>query len=196
MSRKWVFEFLFLRTQLGQPQWHSDLAPPAAPGVILEARDRVPRQAPCMEPASASACVSVRVSAPISLSLSLWINFLKNLKNELKKELSWFLWPLKFRRCYYVGLNKNKRIEVYVARNNSFWKITSHMLKQRSGVFEYFSSMLYSGPTTEKNWTPESRATLLYGNICVIFGLDKPETYFRRYWKWGFFSLWVNIIQD
>ena len=84
-----------------------------------------------------------------NLSLSLWINFLKNLKNELKKELSWFLWPLKFRRCYYVGLNKNKRIEVYVASNNSFWKITSHKLKQRSGVFEYFSSMLYSGPTTE-----------------------------------------------
>ena len=31
------------------------LAPPAARGVILETRDRVPRRAPCMEPASPSA---------------------------------------------------------------------------------------------------------------------------------------------
>ena len=43
--------------KIGQPQWCSGLAPPAAQGVILETPDRVPRQALCMEPASASACV-------------------------------------------------------------------------------------------------------------------------------------------
>ena len=42
----------------GQPRWRSGLAPPAAWGVILETRDRVPRRASCMEPASPSACVS------------------------------------------------------------------------------------------------------------------------------------------
>ena len=31
---------------------------PLAQGVILETRDQVPHQAPCMEPASPSACVS------------------------------------------------------------------------------------------------------------------------------------------
>ena len=31
---------------------------PSAQGVILETQDRVPHQAPCMEPASPSACVS------------------------------------------------------------------------------------------------------------------------------------------
>ena len=31
---------------------------PSAQGVILESQDRVPHQAPCMEPASPSACVS------------------------------------------------------------------------------------------------------------------------------------------
>ena len=50
---------------LGQPGWLSGLAPPSAQGVILETRDRVPRQAPCMEPASPSAYVFA------SLSLSL-----------------------------------------------------------------------------------------------------------------------------
>ena len=49
---------------MGQPRWHSGLAPPAAQGVILETLDRV-RQALCVEPASPSACVSA------SLSLSL-----------------------------------------------------------------------------------------------------------------------------
>ena len=39
---------------------------PLAQGMILEFRDQVPHQAPCMEPASPSACVS----APLSLSLS------------------------------------------------------------------------------------------------------------------------------
>ena len=50
---------------LGQPRWRSGLALPAAQGVILETRDRVPRQAPCMEPASPSACVSVSLSLSV-----------------------------------------------------------------------------------------------------------------------------------
>ena len=37
-------------------QWFERL--PSAQGVILESGDEVPRQAPCMEPASPSACVS------------------------------------------------------------------------------------------------------------------------------------------
>ena len=56
-----------LRIFSGQPWWLSGLAPPSAQGVILETRDRVPRRASCMEPASSSACVS----ASLSLSLSL-----------------------------------------------------------------------------------------------------------------------------
>ena len=36
---------------------------PLAQDVILESRDRVPRQASCMEPASPSACVSTSLSA-------------------------------------------------------------------------------------------------------------------------------------
>ena len=51
---------------LGQPWWHSGLAPPAAQGVILETRDQVPRQAPCMEPASPSACASASLSLCLS----------------------------------------------------------------------------------------------------------------------------------
>ena len=39
---------------------------PAAQGVILETRDRVPRQAPCMEPASPSACVSASLSVSMN----------------------------------------------------------------------------------------------------------------------------------
>ena len=52
---------------MGQPLWRSGLVRPAAWGMILEAWDRDPRRAPCMEPASPSACVS----ASLSLSLSL-----------------------------------------------------------------------------------------------------------------------------
>ena len=37
---------------------------PLAQGAILESRDQVPRQAPCMEPASPSACVSTSFSPP------------------------------------------------------------------------------------------------------------------------------------
>ena len=55
-----------IRQEGGQPWWLSGLVPPLAQGVILETRDRAPRQAPCMEPASPSACVS----ASLSLSLS------------------------------------------------------------------------------------------------------------------------------
>ena len=42
---------------------------PLAQGAILESQDRVPHQAPGMEPASPSACIS----APLSLSLSMSI---------------------------------------------------------------------------------------------------------------------------
>ena len=58
-------------TQHGQPWWRSGLVPPAAQGVILETRDQVPRQAPCMEPASPSACVSASLSLSLSLCLCL-----------------------------------------------------------------------------------------------------------------------------
>ena len=44
-----------IKTLIGQPWWLSGLAPPSAQGVILESWDRVPRRAPCMEPASTSA---------------------------------------------------------------------------------------------------------------------------------------------
>ena len=48
---------------MGQPRWLSDLAPPSAQGLILEAQDRVPRQAPCVvEPASASLSLSLSLS--------------------------------------------------------------------------------------------------------------------------------------
>ena len=55
------FKKYFLFIWDGQPQWPSGLVPPSAKGMILETRDRVPRQAPCMEPASLSEslCVSL-----------------------------------------------------------------------------------------------------------------------------------------
>ena len=66
----WVeFEHILLseinqrKTNTGQPWWRSGLAPPAAWGVILETRDRVPHLASCMEPASPSACVSASLFA-------------------------------------------------------------------------------------------------------------------------------------
>ena len=43
--------------KFGQPRWLSGLALPSAQGVILETRDRVLHQAPCMEPVSPSVCV-------------------------------------------------------------------------------------------------------------------------------------------
>ena len=50
----------------GWPGWLSGLAPPSAQGLILEIWDRVPRRAPCMEPASPSACVSASLSLCVS----------------------------------------------------------------------------------------------------------------------------------
>ena len=47
----------------GSAVWHL----PLAQGMILGSRDRVPRQAPCMEPASPSACVSASLSFSVSL---------------------------------------------------------------------------------------------------------------------------------
>ena len=38
---------------------------PLARGTILEAWDRIPRRAPCMEPASPSACVSASLSLSV-----------------------------------------------------------------------------------------------------------------------------------
>ena len=49
----------------GQPWWLSGLTPPSAQGLILETQDRVPRRAPCMEPASPSACVSASLSVSL-----------------------------------------------------------------------------------------------------------------------------------
>ena len=50
-----------------QPGWLSGLALPSAQGLILETQDRVPRWAPCMEPASPSACVSASLSLSVLL---------------------------------------------------------------------------------------------------------------------------------
>ena len=52
---------------MGQPGWLSGLVLPSAQRVILETWDRVPRRAPCMEPASPSACVSSSLSLSVSL---------------------------------------------------------------------------------------------------------------------------------
>ena len=49
-------------------RWLSGLAPPSAEGLVLETQDRVPRRAPCMEPASPSACVSASLSLFLSVS--------------------------------------------------------------------------------------------------------------------------------
>ena len=70
---------------IGQPGWLSGLVLLSAQGLILETRDGVPRQAPCMEPASPSAwclCLS------LNLGLS-WINKY-NLKKKEKKD-AWLL---------------------------------------------------------------------------------------------------------
>ena len=52
-------------TEQGQPWWLSGLAPPSVQGVILETRDRIPHQAPCMESASPSACLSASLSVSL-----------------------------------------------------------------------------------------------------------------------------------
>ena len=51
----------------GQPGWLSGLAPPSVQVVTPRSWDRVPRWAPCMEPASPSACVSDSLSVSVSL---------------------------------------------------------------------------------------------------------------------------------
>ena len=58
VARKWP---------AGQPGGLSGLAPPSAQDLILETRDRVPRQAPCLDPASPSACVSASLSLSVCL---------------------------------------------------------------------------------------------------------------------------------
>ena len=55
--------------KMGAPGWLRRLAPPSAQGLILESEDRVPCQAPCMEPASPSACVSASLWGILSVSL-------------------------------------------------------------------------------------------------------------------------------
>ena len=54
---------------IGQPRWLRGLTLPSAQGRILETQDRVPHQAPCMEPASPSACVSASLWGILSVSL-------------------------------------------------------------------------------------------------------------------------------
>ena len=54
---------LLKKSTIGQPRWLIGLAPPTAQGKILETWDRVPRQAPCMEPASRFAlCLCLSLS--------------------------------------------------------------------------------------------------------------------------------------
>ena len=61
------------RRFLGQPRWLSSLVPPSAQRLILGTRARVPRRAPCMEPASPSACVSASLCRCLCLSLSVHV---------------------------------------------------------------------------------------------------------------------------
>ena len=49
-----------------KPWWLSGLAPSSAQGVILETRNRVPRQAPCMEPASLCLCLCLSLYVCLS----------------------------------------------------------------------------------------------------------------------------------
>ena len=58
-----VINILAYRGSLGgSAVWHL----PLAQGVVLESQDRVPRRAPCMEPASSSACVSASLALCVS----------------------------------------------------------------------------------------------------------------------------------
>ena len=71
----------------GQPGWPRGLAPPPAQGVILEPRDRVPRRAPCMEPASPSACACVSGTLSVSLmNKSILKTFFKKFLLEIEME--------------------------------------------------------------------------------------------------------------
>ena len=64
-NRQW-WHFLISHVKFGQPGWLSGLVLPSAQGLILQTRDRVPCQAPCVEPA-----FPLLVSLPLSLSLCL-----------------------------------------------------------------------------------------------------------------------------
>ena len=55
------------KNPLRQPWWTSGLALHLAQGVILEAQDRVPGQAPHIEPASPSACLCLSLSLCVFL---------------------------------------------------------------------------------------------------------------------------------
>ena len=61
---KYFTSFFFKTTAWGIPGWLSGLAPLSAQGMILETWNRVPHQAPGMEPASPSA-------TSLSLSMSI-----------------------------------------------------------------------------------------------------------------------------
>ena len=63
-----IVNFLVKKSLAGQSGWLSGLAPSSAQGMILEARDWVPCQALCMDPASPSACVSASLSASVCVS--------------------------------------------------------------------------------------------------------------------------------
>ena len=67
-NRNVRYTYFCLKQVEGQPRWLSGLAPPAVQGMILETRDPVPHQAPCMEPASPSACVSASLSLSVSMN--------------------------------------------------------------------------------------------------------------------------------
>ena len=59
---------------VGSPGWLSGLASPSAQSVIPETWDRVPRQAPCMEPASPSDSLSLSFSLSLSLSVCVCVS--------------------------------------------------------------------------------------------------------------------------
>ena len=64
-----IFLMVFLNENvlIGHPGWLSGLALPSSQSVILETRDQVPRQAPCMEPVSPSAYVSASRSLCVTI---------------------------------------------------------------------------------------------------------------------------------
>ena len=70
IPRSWEVSLYFQKQKnlrRGIPGWPSGLAQ----GTILESWDRIPLQAPCMEPASPSSCVSASLSLSLCLS---WAN--------------------------------------------------------------------------------------------------------------------------
>ena len=65
LVRRWDFRECFENNLLGHLDGSVVERLPAVQGVILETWDRVPRRAPCMEPASPSACISASLSVPL-----------------------------------------------------------------------------------------------------------------------------------